>query len=401
MKILIMDTRAKIIDTILLLNEKGGSTKQAIKKLVIAYNPEITEQMIDNQIKIGIIEGIFSQPKGPSGTISLSKVFLASHREEIATIPQLNDILPRIKYSEDNIIQSYIIDAIWFLNLSNQQNKRLVVENNIKSFINKNHPEININRIDNVLEYSVILGVIIQIDDFFSLPNATEQFISSSKNKEPINRSEYANTKLKNIQYANQDVIDREGFLYKESGQNQPISNTNQLPSLTSPQSNIKQQVFSPSSCQRLPDLTFRSPDCESESRYGQTPYNQNSSTQNQTVQDNSQGEIPSPVQVPKQVLSPSFQPVLLPRQPMVQPQSYSLPSIVPVNQHINSLELGSQYSQNSEANLLVNQSIQNKSPQKIIIPNISQPQYIQNTVPQQIPSVQSQSIANQSSLIS
>ena len=58
-----------IIKALDALNEKNGSSRQAIKKFIQAHDKSITDNEINLSIRKGIIDGIFSQPKGALGPI--------------------------------------------------------------------------------------------------------------------------------------------------------------------------------------------------------------------------------------------------------------------------------------------------------------------------------------------
>jgi len=66
-----------IKDAIIVLKERNGSSRQAIKKYVLNNNKGIKESNFDTQfnaaIKRGVLAGDFVQPKGPSGPVKLQK----------------------------------------------------------------------------------------------------------------------------------------------------------------------------------------------------------------------------------------------------------------------------------------------------------------------------------------
>jgi histone H1/5 len=66
-----------IKDAIIVLKERNGSSRQAIKKYVLNNNKGIKVSNFDTQfnaaIKRGVLAGDFVQPKGPSGPVKLMK----------------------------------------------------------------------------------------------------------------------------------------------------------------------------------------------------------------------------------------------------------------------------------------------------------------------------------------
>ncbi|KAE8342934.1 linker histone H1 and H5 family-domain-containing protein [Aspergillus arachidicola] len=71
--------RDMIKDAILNLKERNGSSRQSIKKYVLANNkiaPASTnafDSQFNKAIKAGVEKGEFTQPKGPSGPVKLAK----------------------------------------------------------------------------------------------------------------------------------------------------------------------------------------------------------------------------------------------------------------------------------------------------------------------------------------
>jgi histone H1/5 len=66
-----------IKSAVVALKERNGSSRQAIKKYILAtYKVEDSEannSLINRAIKTGVEKGVFSQPKGASGPVKLAK----------------------------------------------------------------------------------------------------------------------------------------------------------------------------------------------------------------------------------------------------------------------------------------------------------------------------------------
>lgn len=71
--------RDMIKDAIVNLKERNGSSRQSIKKYVLANNnitvasPAAFDAQFNKAIKAGVEKGEFTQPKGPSGPVKLAK----------------------------------------------------------------------------------------------------------------------------------------------------------------------------------------------------------------------------------------------------------------------------------------------------------------------------------------
>ncbi|KAL2219114.1 histone H1 [Thermoascus aurantiacus ATCC 26904] len=71
--------RDMIKDAILSLKERNGSSRQSIKKYVMANNKisvasqNAFDAQFNKAIKVGVEKGEFIQPKGPSGPVKLAK----------------------------------------------------------------------------------------------------------------------------------------------------------------------------------------------------------------------------------------------------------------------------------------------------------------------------------------
>ncbi|KAK6526208.1 hypothetical protein TWF694_004828 [Orbilia ellipsospora] len=78
-----------IKDAIIVLKERNGSSRQAIKKYVLNNNKGIKESNFDTQfnaaIKRGVLAGDFVQPKGPSGPVKLQKKDAAKAATKVTT----------------------------------------------------------------------------------------------------------------------------------------------------------------------------------------------------------------------------------------------------------------------------------------------------------------------------
>jgi len=77
---------------ILALKDRKGSSRQAIKKYILAnYKIDNDEKRVSNQInaalKRGTESGIFVRPSGPSGTVKLAKPQKASEKKEVKKKP--------------------------------------------------------------------------------------------------------------------------------------------------------------------------------------------------------------------------------------------------------------------------------------------------------------------------
>ena len=152
-----------IIKALDALNEKNGSSRQSIKKFIQAHDKSITDNEINLSIRKGIIDGIFSQPKGVSGPI---KYNFDKNTIDFAT--------------------SVIIDC-----LHNSFIKPLP-EKEIKQYIQIYYDDIPDNIIDKCLKKGIDLGFFLKKINGFILNINNEIYKKYIKNKENEDKDKYS-----------------------------------------------------------------------------------------------------------------------------------------------------------------------------------------------------------------